>query len=793
MKIANTKLKRGLIFVIGPIIFILMVGIILTSPFAKYLIEKFDEQYTGRQIKMDWIYVNPFTGYVYISNLKIFESRTLPSLTKSDTVFFSAKGVGANFALLKLFSKTIEISRFTVNQPRGTIIQNKRDFNFNDLIKKFTPEKPAQTSSKVHFNILSINIKNGEFYYHEKGIPVQYFIKKVNFESTGKYWKADTIAAKFSFLSGTGTGRAKGSFTINIKNLDYRIAVIVQKFNLKFIEQYLKDLANYGNFDANLDADMVASGNITDQENLNVKGLFEMNDFHFGKNPDDDYVSFDKLVLKIDSLSPKNHLYIIDSLSLTHPFLKYERYDYLDNLQRMFGKNGANISAAKADPARFNLILQITDYIKVIAKNFFRSDYKINKLAVYRGDLRFNDYNLTEKFSTEASPLYIIADSVNKNRKRVEASFKSAIQPYGNVSVFLSINPKDSGDFDVHYHFLSLPVSMFNPYLITYTSFPLDGGTIELNGSWKVRNGIIDSDNHLLVIDPCITKRQKNKETKWIPSPLIMSFIKERGNVIDYEIPITGNLKNPKFHLHDVIMDILGNIFVKPATIPYRAQVKKIENEIEKSLTLQWEMRQSSQLPNQEFFVNKMAEFLIHNPEASISVYPIQYAEKEKEYIQFFEAKKKYFLLSKDKNAQFLSEEDSLKVDKMSVKDPVFVKFLNKQVNGTMLFTIQGKCSIYIGSSLVNRKFNQLNQDREDTFMLFFRKKALENRVKIHAGENSIPYNGFSFFKIVYEGELPESLIRAYHQMNELNNMSPRKRFKIEREKNKSNLQIMKQ
>ena len=30
---------------------------------------------------------------------------------------------------------------------------------------------------------------------------------------------------------------------------------------------------------------------------------------------------------------------------------------------------------------------------------------------------------------------------------------------------------------------------MFNPYLITYTSFPLDRGTIELNGTWNVRNG----------------------------------------------------------------------------------------------------------------------------------------------------------------------------------------------------------------------------------------------------------------------------------------------------------------
>ncbi len=402
---------------------------------------------------------------------------------------------------------------------------------------------------------------------------MHYIINEVNFESTGKHWNADTMAVKFSFLSGTGSGSAKGIFTINFKNLDYRLAATVHQFDLKPIEQYLKALVNYGHFSANVDADIQATGNLKDQENLNAKGWIALNDFHFGKNPDDDYASFDKLVLKIEELSHKNHQYLFDSVSLSHPFFKYERYDYLDNLQTMFGKHGANISAAKADPARFNLILQIADYVKVLAKNFFKSDYKINRLAIYNGSFKFNDYSLTEKFSIEANPLDVVADSVNKNRKRVEVSFKSGVQPYGHIAVNLSINPKDSGDFDMQYHLQGLPASLFNPYLITYTSFPLDRGTIELNGNWNVRNGMIKSDNHLLVIDPRITTWLRNKPTKWIPAPLIMFFIRERGNVIDYEIPITGNLKNPKFHLQDVILDLLGNIFTKPPSTPYRMQV----------------------------------------------------------------------------------------------------------------------------------------------------------------------------------------------------------------------------
>jgi hypothetical protein len=63
----------------------------------------------------------------------------------------------------------------------------------------------------------------------------------------------------------------------------------------------------------------------------------------------------------------------------------------------------------------------------------------------------------------------------------------------------------------------------------------------------------------------------------------------------------------------------------------------------------------------------------------------------------------------------------------------------------------------------------------------------------MHAGENTIPYNGFSFYKITYKGDVPESLTKAYRKMNELNDEAPRKIFKKERKQNKAALQGMKQ
>jgi hypothetical protein len=267
-----------------------------------------------------------------------------------------------------------------------------------------------------------------------------------------------------------------------------------------------------------------------------------------------------------------------------------------------------------------------------------------------------------------------------------------------------------------------------------------------------------------------------------------MAFIRERGNVIDYEIPVTGNLKDPNFHLSDVIFDLLGNIFTKPPAVPYIMEVKNIETEIEKTLTLKWMMRQNTFLPVQEKFIEKMADFLIKNKDASITFNPYHYAIKEKEYILFYEAKKKYFLVINNKNSNTFSAEDSAIVNNMSVKDSLFVLYLNRQIKDSLLFTIQEKCATIIDSSFVNAKFNQLIKERETAVKSYFKKRELANRITISKNENIIPYNGFSHYKIEYHGEIPESLIKAYNDMNELNNEAPRKKYKQQRNKNEKML-----
>jgi hypothetical protein len=505
---------------VGVLVFLVVLVILFISPITKYAIEKYSVSYTGRLITMNWAYVNPFTGYVYFDNLKFHE-------LKSDSSFISCSGISAHLNIPKLFSKEYEVTDLTLTKPIVTIIQHsKTEFNFSDLVAKFKkqPEKRTTKPSATHFNLLDIKITDGVFRMKEEMTPVNYSIVKVNVESSGIRWNADTINTRFAFDSGIGSGQIQGHFNLNTAKQEYVSAVSIKKLDLKILEQYMKELSNYGSTRAFIDASVKAKGSLKDERDIETQGLVSISDFHFGKTKTEDFASFDRFIISMVNVSPLKKKYIFDSILLTHPFFMYEKYDHLDNIQNMFGKNGAKVKATAQDPEKFNLVIEIARYIKLLSEDFLHSDYKLNRLGVYQADLRYNDYSINEKFAVAAYPLSVVADSVNSNKKRVNLVLKTGIKPYGDFRISLSINPKDSSDFDLNYNLEKVNATLLNPYLISKSTFPLDRGSITFKGNWNVKNGHINSSNHLIVIDSRITKRIKSNDNKWLPLKLVMFF-----------------------------------------------------------------------------------------------------------------------------------------------------------------------------------------------------------------------------------------------------------------------------
>lgn len=780
MKLLDKKWKKVTAIVLGVILGIVILIIAFISPIAKYLIEKYDEKFLGRQITLDWIYINPFTGYAHIDDFKLYE-------VNKDSVFVSFSGLSVNVEMWKLIGQKYEISDLTLNKPEIHITQNRQSFSFDDIIQRFTPKDttaPKDTST-LKLSVLDVKIKGGKLFYIEQAIPVNYWVTDLDIETPGYRWDVDTVLATVKLKSGPGTGDVKLNANFNLKTMDYKIKALVSKFDLSIFEQYLKDLANYGRIRANLDCDVSAEGNVNDQLNMKAKGYLAVNDMHFGKNVNEDYLSFKKLALNMNYISPLQYEYDFDTIAIVNPYFKYERYDYLDNLQRMFGAGGSEIKEAQADSSKFNLILEIADFVQIIGKNFMKSHYRATKFALYDGDIHFNDFALREKFAIAASPLNILAKDIDKNNPRINLNLNTALKPHGNVAFGVSVNPKGIKDFDITYAIKEIALPDVNPYVVSYTSFPFKSGTLEFKGNWHVRDSIIESMNHLIILNPQLLKRVKKKDANWLPLPLIMAIIREPGNYIDYEIPVRGSLTNPKFNVWDVVTDILRNIFVKPPTYPYRSYVKTQQVEVENHQVFRWGMHQTQLSGAQQNFMDKVAKFLENNKEAQIYIVPIEYTAKEKEHLLYYEAKKKYYLNANNIKQANYTEDDSIAVEKMSVKDTMFIRALDKAVKGSDgMFTVMQKCMNYIDTNALNAKLDKLSKARKKSFMASFVDEGVAKRVKWSAEKSEIPRIGSSYYKISYDGDIPDNLRKALDKLDEdvekvLTKGTPKNKLKV--------------
>lgn len=753
--------------------------ILLISPIAKYLIQKYDSRFTGREITLDWAYVNPLTGYIYLHNVKIYEYQ-------SDSIFLSTKGLAANFTYHMLLYNTYEISTLKLSKPIGKLSQSGTNFNFDDLIVKFAGDSSQKKSKEpTKFNLLNIEIEDGEFHYIEDQTPINYFIKKVNIKSTGLRYDADSIPIDFSLFSGPSSGKISGNIAIQLQNKGYALQIKVDSFDLDIINQYLKDLTNYGSFAARLDAELETTGNFATADSISTSGVISISDFNFGRTQTEDYASFDRLDIAIARLSPKDFIYHYDSICLLQPYFKYQRFDSLDNIQTMFGQDGDNVKAVDGNPNKFNLVIEIAHLIDNLSRNLLRAHYQIGRVAIYDANLQYEDFTLGEKFSVGLNPFTVLADSIDKSHERVEIAIQSGIKPHGNFNMALSINPRDSSDFDLNFGFQNMALSMINPYMIQYTGFPINRGTLELHGKWHVYHGSISSTNHLILIDPRLSDRIHGEDTRWLPMNLGMAILRENGNVIDYEVPINGELGDPSFNFWDIISDIFNNIVFKPTSTSYRLDVRNLEQKLEKSQRITWKMRSSTIGNEEQEYIAKIIQFLKNDASASIVVSPKNFSVKEKELILLFEAKRRYYLSLPSNQKQELSEQDSQEVARMSIKDPGFLIYLNTQVKDPTLFTVQDKSLRMVGAKRINMLFNLLIKKRELAFKSAFIKANVMQQVQWVNTEYTVPYSGFSYFDINYRGEMPDYLIEAFDKMNKLNSKDPREAYQGKRKRNK--------
>jgi hypothetical protein len=139
----------------------------------------------------------------------------------------------------------------------------------------------------------------------------------------------------------------------------------------------------------------------------------------------------------------------------------------------------------------------------------------------------------------------------------------------GKLQAELGINPSDPYELKLNYVITNFQLSDINIYSLHYVGFPILYGNMYYKGNTVIANKQLTSDNKLIVRDARLGK--KSGGIIDIPLKLALYLLKDIHGDIILDLPLTGDLNDPKTKIGRLVWQMLKNVVVKVVASPFIA------------------------------------------------------------------------------------------------------------------------------------------------------------------------------------------------------------------------------
>ena len=690
------------------------------------MIEKNSEQWTGRKIRMEKLWVNLFTGSVKATGLKVFEN-------KSDKTFLSFGKLYVKISLRELLSSRYDIKELELTSPEINIIQNGSHFNYDDLVKRFSDTsstKKETNAAPSRYWIKNISVTSGIINYSTTQPHASVSVLYIKADCPLIAWNKPDISFK-TFFSLKSGGDVNADLHLNADSLDYNLGLNVYKLNLNFLYPYLAEYMKLNSVDGLISTKMKIAGNFNKPADVAIAGSTEAEGFSLVDNTGEKLTSVGYFKMGIDSINTKHDLYRFDSISFTRPYLALSMYKDGYNFDRIMTQPATVADSSGSSSSGYSNIFQmLAGYIKDIAQQYVVSNYTVNKFSVNNGHFIFSDYTLEDKFRYDLDNLQITSGDLSSKKERINLTVDSRLNSSGMLNGTLSVNPDGFRDMDLNFVVKNFLLPDVNPYTKYYVATPFNKGSVIYICKTTIRDNKLKSENKVLIEKIEAGKKVKNKTAYNLPVRLAVSLLKDVKGNINLDIPVSGNLNDPKYKLGKVIWGIVKNIIVKAATAPTRLLARAFGGKEEDYNEVPFQYLQKAMNEDQLHNLDNIVKVLNDKPDLKVEFVQVNNKEDELEQLALTEAKKQFLGIQAGDS---ISVEQSKKLSDLSNTDSLFDNWLNQKLNTTAtLNSIQNKCVQLIGKEKLTAEVNQLMEKRNASLANYFVQKNISaERVKI--------------------------------------------------------------
>jgi hypothetical protein len=132
------------------------------------------------------------------------------------------------------------------------------------------------------------------------------------------------------------------------------------------------------------------------------------------------------------------------------------------------------------------------------------------------------------------------------------------------------INPLAENRYaDIVLTIRDIDLSPFSPYSGKFLGYKLEKGLLTLELGYLLEGTHLKGDNRAHFKELTLGERVDSEHAVSLPVSLAISLLKDPDGNINLDVPVEGDLNDPKFSLGRTILRVLGNLMVKIVTSPF--------------------------------------------------------------------------------------------------------------------------------------------------------------------------------------------------------------------------------
>lgn len=198
---------------------------------------------------------------------------------------------------------------------------------------------------------------------------------------------------------------------------------------------------------------------------------------------------------------------------------------------------------------------------------------RVRQILVRRGDLQFADLSLKPQFGARIEDLNgSITGLSSRPGASAQVELDGRVGRYGSARVRGGLQPfAAANDTDVTLKFRNLEMNPLSPYSGKFAGRLIDSGRLSVDLQYKIRHHELAGKNRFVISQLKLGPAVDSPDAVKLPLDLAIALLKNSEGIIDVNIPISGNLDEPKFSYGHLIWQAILNELTKVVTAPFRA------------------------------------------------------------------------------------------------------------------------------------------------------------------------------------------------------------------------------